>query len=143
MDPVGSVWLVVVFIVVVVGPAVVMGVLRNEGRRARDRVAASQVRVDAFGVRRELSDGRVEEVSWGEVEVVEVVRAAVGPHGGSGGVVLVGGPGDRGALVPLDRVAESGLLGYLERLEGFDRARFDAAVERRAPARITVWPTAP
>ena len=143
MVPVGSVWVVVVFIVVVVGPAVIIGVLRNEGRRARDRVAASQVRVDALGVRRELADGRVEEVSWGEVEVVEVVRAAVGPHGGTGGVVLIGGPGDRGALVPLDRVGETGLLGYLESLDGFDRVRFDAAVGRRAPARVTVWPTGP
>lgn len=134
--------MVVVLLVVVVGPALVMAVLRNEGRRARDRVAASQVRVDASGVRRELADGRVEEVSWHELDVVEVVRAAVGPHGRTGGVVLLGGPGDRGALVPLDRVGESGLLGYLESLDGFDRVRFDAAVAHRAPARITVWPAA-
>jgi len=130
-------WVVVV--VVLTAPAVVIAVLRNEGRRARRRAAAAVVRVDPTGVRRELADGRVEEVWWSEVLEVEVLRAGIGPHKASGGVVLIGGPDERGALVPLDRVGATGLLGYLGGLEGFDRAAFDAAVTARAPSRTVVW----
>lgn len=130
-------WLVLV--VVLSAPAVVIAVLRNEGRRARGRADAAVVWVGSTGVRRDLVDGRVEEVLWSEVCEVEVLRASVGPHKASGGVVLIGGPGDRGALVPLDRVGETGLLAYLGALEGFDRHRFDAAVASRAPSRTVVW----
>ena len=129
----------VVLLVVVVVPAVVIAVLRNEGRRARGRAAAAVVRVDGTGIRRELADGRVEEVWWSEVLEVEVLRASIGPHKDAGGVVLVGGPGERGALVPLDRVGATGLLGHLATLEGFDRHAFDAAVSARAPSRTRVW----
>jgi hypothetical protein len=126
-------------VVVLCLPAVVIAVLRNEGRRSRDRMAASLVRVDVLGVRRELPDGRVEAVDWDEVEVVEVVRASVGPHAASGGVVLVGGPGERGCLVPLDRAQSSGLLVALDRLPGFRRSDWEAAALMRAPSRTEVW----
>ena len=130
-------WIVV--LVVLIGPAIVIAVLRNEGRRARGRAAAARVHVDAAGVRRELADGRVEEVWWSEVLEVEVLRASMGPHKDAGGVVLLGGPDERGALVPLDRVGPSGLLGHLGNLDGFDRQAFDAAVGARAPSRTVVW----
>jgi hypothetical protein len=130
---------IVVVLVVLCLPAVIVAVLRNEGRRSRERVAASIVQVDALGVRRELADGRIEAVHWDEVEVVEVVRASVGPHAASGGVVLVGGPGERGALVPLDRAQSSGLLAYLGQLPGFQRSAWEAAAVGRAPSRTEVW----
>lgn len=130
---------VVLLIVVLCAPAIVIGVLRNEGRRARLRTDAAVVRVDGTGVRRELADGRVEEVWWSEVLEVDVLRANIGPHKHAGGVVLIGGPGERGALVPLDRVGATGLLGYLNALDGFDGRRFDAAVASRAPSRTEVW----
>lgn len=129
----------IVLVVVLIAPAVVIAVLRNEGRRARGRAAAARVYVDATGVRRELADGRVEEVWWSELLEVEVLRASMGPHKDAGGVVLLGGPDDRGALVPLDRVGATGLLGHLGSLEGFDRPAFDAAVGARAPSRTVVW----
>lgn len=129
----------VVLAVVLLAPAVVIAVLRNEGRRARGRAAAARVHVDPAGVRRELADGRVEEVWWSELLEVEVLRANMGPHKDAGGVVLLGGPGERGALVPLDRVGPSGLLAYLGSLDGFDRPAFDAAVGGRAPSRTVVW----
>jgi hypothetical protein len=131
-------WMVVV-LVVVLAPAVAIAVGRNEGRRSRQRAAAAVVVVDAVGVRRELADGRVEQVDWSEVTVIEVVRASMGPHKASGGVVLVGADDTHGALVPLDRVAACGLLGRLDGLAGFDRRRFDQAVTARAPSRTVVW----
>jgi hypothetical protein len=126
-------------------PAVAIAVVRNEGRRARERTTQARVVVDVFGVRRELADGRVESVEWGDVMIVEVVRASMGPHKASGGVVLIGGTGDHGALVPLDKVTATGLLGRLGSLPGFDRRAFDTAVTSRAPSRTTVWthPSAP
>lgn len=129
----------VVLVGVLIAPAFVIAVLRNEGRRARARTAAAVVQVDSTGVRRHLVDGRIEEVWWSEVEEVEVLRAASGPHRASGGVVLVGGPEGRGALVPLDQVGRLGLLVHLAALDGFDRTRFDAAVAARAPSRTVVW----
>lgn len=128
-----------VVLVVLCLPAVALAVMRNEGRRARARAGEARVIVDVFGVRRELADGRVESVDWSDVEVVEVVRASMGPHRASGGVVLIGGQGDHGALVPLDKIGTTGLLGRLGSLPGFDHRAFDAAVTARAPSRTTVW----
>jgi hypothetical protein len=130
---------VIAVVVVLCLPALVIAVLRNEGRRSRERVAASVVLVDALGVRRELANGVTEEVHWDEVEVVEVLRASMGPHAAAGGVVLVGGPGDRGCLVPIDRAQSSGLLVALDRLPGFERARWEQAALQRAPSRTEVW----
>lgn len=133
----GIAWVVLVPVLLV--PAVIIAVLRNEGRRGRSRADAAVVRVDVTGVRRDLADGRVEEIWWSEVLEVEVLRASLGPHKASGGVVLIGGPGERGALVPLDRVGSTGLLGHLGGLAGFDRSAFDAALAARAPSRTVVW----
>lgn len=133
-----TVWAIVV-LVVLIAPAGAIAVARNEGRRARQRVAQSKVSVDALGVRRELSDGRVEAVGWEELVTIEVVRASIGPHKASGGVVLLGGEGDRGALIPLNEVGPTGLLGYLSAVDGFDRRRFDSALLARAPSRTVVW----
>lgn len=131
----------IVLVILLCLPAVAIAVARNEGRAARRRQAEAVVRVDALGVRRELTDGRTEAIDWDEVVVVEVLRASMGPHKASGGVVLLGGMdgSERGALVPLDRVTATGLLGQLGRLEGFDVRRFDTAAASRAPSRTTVW----
>lgn len=134
-----STLVLVVLAVLVCAPAVVIGVLRNEGRRARDRASAATVHVDTAGVRRVLADGRIEEVSWAEATEVEVLRAAFGPHKASGGVVLVGAGPDRGALVPLDRVDATGLRLHLDALPGFDRRVFDEATTASAPSRTVVW----
>jgi hypothetical protein len=131
--------LVLFVVIVVIVPAVLIAVLRNEGRRSRERAGAARVVVDVFGVRRELADGRVESVDWSDVQIVEVVRASMGPHQASGGVVLIGGTDEHGALVPLDKVSTTGLLARLDALPGFDRRVFDTAVTARAPSRTTVW----
>lgn len=131
---------------IVLAPAVLIAVLRNEARRGRARVEASTVRVDTNGARRELVDGRVEEILWSEVRVVEVMRASSGPHRRSGGVVLLGGDGERGCLVPLDRLEQSRLTTHLRQsLPGFDVRRLDEAIAKRPPARTVIWgdPDAP
>ncbi len=134
-----SALLLVILVIVICIPAVLIAILRNEGRRGRDRMAAATVQVDTSGVRRALTDGRVEEVLWSEVAEVEVLRASIGPHKASGGVVLLGGGPDRGALVPLDRVDATGLRIHLDGLPGFDRRRFDEAIRTSPPSRTVVW----
>ena len=130
---------ILLVLAVVVAMAVVVAVLRNEGRRSRARAELAVVEVDTAGVRRRRADGVVEEVWWAELREVEVLRAAIGPHRASGGVVLLGAGPERGALVPIDRVDVSGLRSHLRALEGFDMAAFDLACVARAPSRTVVW----
>lgn len=130
-------WLVLALVVAV--PATVVAVLRNEARRSRLRSATVELDVGPLGVRRVLADGREESVDWVELAVVEVVRASMGPHRASGGVLLLGAGEDRGCLVPLDRAAEAGVIEHLAALPGFDVAALAEAMEARPPARTEVW----
>lgn len=130
-----SPWLVLLLAV----PAVLLAVGRNEARRSRARAATVALEVTPLGVRRELADGREEHVDFAELEVVEVVRASIGPHKEAGGVVLLGAGAEHGCLVPLDRVGPSGLLERLSTLPEFDLKAFTEALDARPPRRTVVW----
>ncbi|WP_334141773.1 hypothetical protein [Rhabdothermincola sp.] len=130
-------WLAVVLMM---SPVVVLlAVARNEAHRRELRAATVELRVDEFGARRVLADGREEAVDWGELTEVEVVTAERGPHGRHGGVVVLAGDATRGCLVPLDQVEDTDLVGYLQLLPGFDVQRLIEALGRKAPSRSTVW----
>lgn len=130
-----SAWGVLLLLV----PAVIIAIARNEARRSRERAATVTLQVTAGGVQRELADGRQEGVAWQDVEVVEVLRASMGPHKATGGVVVLGAGPEQGCLVPIDRIGESGLVEALSRLPGFDLRAFTAALESRPPSRTVVW----
>ena len=130
-----SIWLVVLVLV----PAGVVAVLRNEAKRRRARSATVELDVGPLGVRRVLADGREESVDWAELDVVEVVRASMGPHRDTGGVILLGAGPERGCLVPLDRAGDSGVVEHLAALPGFDVPALVAAMEARPPKRTEVW----
>lgn len=98
-----------------------------------------RVEVGAHGVRRELADGRHEEVRWDEVVEVDVVLARRGPHSESGGVAVLFGDAKRGVLVPLDQLESSGLAEGLTRLPGFRMEQLTEALSQEAPARTTCW----
>jgi hypothetical protein len=91
-------------------------------RHRAHRSTTVEVVADATGVRRVLADGRREEVSWPEVSEVDVFTTRAGPHKASGGAVVLYGDASRGCIVPLDLLAESGLMAELHRLPGFDPA---------------------
>lgn len=132
------------YLVLVVAPfAVLMAVRRNTARAGAARSATVALTVDDDGIRRELADGRVEVVTWAEVREVEVLVATKGPHAASGGVVIIGDGEARGALVPLDRVAELGIVDHLCRLPGFDLNRFVDASNLPPNSRTEVWVQAP
>ena len=130
-------WLLLGVLVVV--PAVVIAVVRNEAQRSRLRSATVDLEVGPLGVRRLLADGRDEVVHWDELTVVEVVRASLGPHKDSGGVLLLGAGPERGCLVPLDQAAEAGVIERLAALPGFDVQALAEAMDARPPRRTEVW----
>lgn len=118
---------------------VILAVARNEARRRELRSATIELRLDEFGARRVLADGREEAVDWGELTEVEVVTAQRGPHARHGGVVVLAGDATRGCLIPLDRIDDTGLVEHLQLLPGFDVQRLIEALGRKAPSRSTVW----
>jgi hypothetical protein len=117
-------------IVLVVAVTAAIAVSR---RRRLYRGATAEITADAEGVRRILADGRREEVTWDEVTEVDVFTTRVGPHKTAGGAVVVYGDAARGCIVPLDRLAESGLLEELHRLPGFDPSSVVQALADPAP----------
>lgn len=128
------------WILVLMAPVVVaLAVLRNERRRSVVRSATVDLRVDGIGVRRELADGRNEAVDWSEVTEIDIVLAKQGPHAASGGVMMLAGDAERGALVPLDRLESSGVMELLPSLPGFDTGRLLEALQGRAPSTTTIW----
>jgi hypothetical protein len=129
----------VVAVVALVALVVFMAISRRQAAEVLVRSATVELTCDDDGLRRELADGRVEEVRWDQVDEVEVLTASRGPHGAAGGVIIIGDGEERGCLVPLDRAEPTGVLAQLARLEGFDHPAFVAAVEARAGTRTTVW----
>jgi hypothetical protein len=132
-----NVWFAVVLLLAPL--FILLAVARNQKRLGAIRSETVELKVDAFGVRRVLADGREEGVEWGDVTEIEVVRAKSGPHGASGGVVIVAGDELTGCLVPLDRLQDSGLAAMLHQLPGFDVARLTQAVVADPPARTSCW----
>jgi hypothetical protein len=120
-------------------------VTRNRREISALRSATVELRVDEFGVRRELADGRSEAVEWTDVVEVEVFGATRGPHAPSGGaLVLYGSEG--GCVVPLDQVHPSGVADGLSRLPGFSVSHFVRAIEHveaRPHHLETVWSKGP
>jgi len=132
-----NVWFTVLLFL---GPIfVLMAVLRNSKRVSLLRSETTELCVDEFGVRRILADGREEGVEWGEVTEVEVLTSNSGPHGPSGGVVIVAGDESHGCLVPLDRLQDSGLAEALARLPGFDSRKLLDALVAKPPSRTVCW----
>jgi hypothetical protein len=122
----------------VIGMAMLLRAGREDRKRRRAAAVTVAFEVDARGVRRELADGRREEVHWDEVGEVRVVRLPRGPWGERVRIVLDGG-GERGCIVPWDVAEEGGLANGLYQLRGFDLQRLFAAVEGGRPGNEVLW----
>jgi hypothetical protein len=125
--------------VFVLGTAAAIAAARRSAEARWGAAQTVELVVTASGVQRQLADGRTEQVQWHEVAEVDVVRAERGPHAASGGVVVLYASATSGVLVPIDQLAESGLLEHLSRLPGFRVERLAAALEAHPPARTTCW----
>jgi hypothetical protein len=116
-----------------------VAVLRNQSRRSALRTETVEMRVDEFGIQREMADGRREAVEWNDLTEVEVLTAATGPYKANGGVVILAGDAERGCLVPIDRVGPSGLVDPLARLPGVDVNLLAEALQQKPPTRTLCW----
>jgi hypothetical protein len=132
-----SVWLVVGLFLTPL--FILLAVNRNQRRIATVRADTVELHIDEFGARRVLADGREEAVDWVDLTSVEVLTAKTGPHKASGGVVLLCGDEEHGCLVPIDKLAESGVVEALTRLPGFDVRRLVAATEEKPPKLTVCW----
>jgi hypothetical protein len=124
--------------VFVMGFAALMAVGRRE--RARRRAAADTVSfvVDDWGVKRDLADGRHEEVSWGELKEVRATTLPKGPWGDRVRVILDGG-GERGCIVPYERAYDSGLVTKLTALPGFDHRALGDVLDKPKVGTVVLW----
>jgi hypothetical protein len=123
-------WVLVLFVAPV---AIAVAVFRNTARLREVRSATVSISVDAVGAHRTLADGRRESVEWDQVTEVDVFTARVGPHQAAGGAVVLYGDATNGCIVPLDKVAESGLFDHIQRLPGFDFNLFVDALTSQSP----------
>ena len=130
---------IVVLILLIAPVAIFVAVMRNRGIQREVRASTVDLRLDEFGARRELEDGRTEEVEWGEVNEVSVLVTNKGPHRHSGGVIVLWGDDTRGCLVPIDQADASGLLEALPRLPGFDSHLLVEALRAKPVAQTMVW----
>jgi hypothetical protein len=128
----------VLVLVFVLGMALLLRAGREDRRRRRAAAATVAFEVDAKGVRRELADGRREEVRWDEVGEVRAITLPKGPWGERVRIVLDGG-GERGCIVPWDVAEDGGLPKEIHRLPGFELQRLFAAVEVGKPGNEVLW----
>ena len=109
-------------------------------RQSADRLAAAatvSLDVDDRSVRRALADGRTEEITWSEIQEVEVLTTNVGVHRDDGVLIVLGAGPTRGCLVPSRQA--SGVIERLHLLPGFDARRLADAMAEPPPSRISVW----
>jgi hypothetical protein len=121
----------------IVGLLALIAAVAISKRRKVHRATTVEVVAGEEGVRRVLADGRTEEIHWSEVTEVDVFTTRVGPHRAGGGAVVLYGDAERGCIVPLDLLAESGLMNHVHRLPGFDPATVvDALADPRQEAGV-------
>jgi hypothetical protein len=120
------------------GFALLMAVGRRE--RAHRRAAAETVAlvVDDWGVKRDLADGRHEEVSWTELQEVRATTLPKGPWGERVRLILDGG-GERGCIVSYERAYDGGLVTKLTALPGFDHRALGDVLDKPKTGTIVLW----
>lgn len=96
------------------------------------------IRIDEHGVRRELADGKVEQVAWDDLLEVSILTTADGPFAEDVFFVLVG-PDGSGCVVPQSAPESGALLERVQRLPGFDNPAVIRAMSSVEEARFVCW----
>jgi hypothetical protein len=117
--------------------AVLVGVVRNQGRRRSLDRATVDLTVDDEGVSRRMGDGRVETVRWTSLQEVEVLAVEGGAHDGP--VLILTGLADEGCLAPAALAVERGLIERLHALPGFDGGALTRGLQAEPPTRTSCW----
>jgi hypothetical protein len=97
------------------------------------------IHIDDHGVRRELPDGKVEHVAWGDLREVAVLTTGDGPFAEDVFFVLAGQDGT-GCVIPQSAPESSQLL---ERLPGFDNEALIRAMSSTDDATFICWRRSP
>ena len=112
-----------------------MGVLGRLLRGGRGRTTPS-VTVDDRGVRRLLSDGRLEQVAWEDLAAVWVATTRDGPWADDVFFILEDSSG--GVSVP-QSFTDDAFLARLQALPGFDNEALIRAMGSTDEARFDLW----
>jgi hypothetical protein len=96
------------------------------------------IHIDDHGVRRELADGKVEQVAWDDLREVAVLTTGDGPFAEDVFFVLAG-QGGTGCVIPQSTPESSQLLEQLQRLPGFDNEAFIRAMGSTTDATFVCW----
>jgi hypothetical protein len=95
------------------------------------------IHIDDEGVRRELGNGKVEQVAWDDLLEVGVLTTSDGPFAEDVFFVLIGRDG--GCVVPHGAPESTALLARLQRLPGFDNEVLIRAMTSTEDARFVCW----
>ena len=97
-----------------------------------------RILIDDLVVRRELGDGRIEEVAWTDLVEVEIVTTDEGPYVDDVFFLLVGRDGT-GCCVPQGAPGSEPLLDRLQALPNFDNGQVIRAMSCAENARFVCW----
>jgi len=101
-------------------------------------MSGQTIRIDDCGVRRELSAGKVEQVTWENLREVVVLTTSEGPFGEDVFFVLAGQDGT-GCIIPQSAPESTQLLERLQRLSGFDNKALILAMQSTDDATFVCW----
>ncbi len=105
-------------------------------------MSGQRIHIDDRGVRRELPDGKVEQVAWDDVQEVAVLTTGDGPFAEDVFFVLAG-RGGTGCIVPQGAPESTQLLERLQRLPGFDNEAVIRAMSSTEDAIFVCWRRSP
>ena len=100
-------------------------------------MSLNTVTFDDLGVKRLLSDGRVEEITWDELSEVCIVTTDQGPALDDVFYVLTGN--GKGCAVPSEAVGMKELLPWLQSLPSFNNEVAIQAMSCTTNAKFVCW----
>jgi hypothetical protein len=99
---------------------------------------AGTIEYDDVGVRRHLTDGKVESARWSELSEIWIVTTADGPFADDMFWVLRERSGG-GCVVPSQATGAKAIVDRLEKLPGFDFEQMILAMASTGDAKFVVW----
>jgi hypothetical protein len=97
-----------------------------------------RIHIDDHGVRRKLADGKLEQITWDDLQEVVVLTTGDGPFAEDVFFVLAGQNGT-GWVIPQGAPESMQLLERLQRLPGFDNETLIQAMSSTDDATFVCW----
>lgn len=132
-----GIWILVIALFLTVAVFAVSFDRTKKLRSSRSQTTA--LIANASTCRRELVDGRVEEVSWSNVTEIEVVVSENETPDGATAFLLIAESSTKGVLVPLGVGLDEPVWSPLDALSPSLVASIRSAASQALPARRTVW----